>query len=77
MFNQSISSGIVPVEWNLLDLSEFLKRAQERMLTDNYRPISIISAVAKIFERIIYDQFCKYLNDNDLLANCQSETNPA
>ena len=25
-----------------------------------------------MFERIIYDQFFKYLNDNDLLINCQS-----
>ena len=26
-----------------------------------------------VFERIIYDQVFKYLNDNDLLVNCQSE----
>ena len=25
-----------------------------------------------MFERIIYDQFFKYLSDNDLLVNCQS-----
>ena len=25
-----------------------------------------------MFERLIYDQFFKYLNDNDLLVNCQS-----
>ena len=31
-----------------------------------------IPAVAKFFERIIYNQFYSYLNDNDLLANCQS-----
>ena len=37
-----------------------------------YRPIPIIPAVAKSFERIIYNQFYSYLNDNDLLANYQS-----
>ena len=36
------------------------------------RAISIIPVVAKVFERIMYNQFYKYLNDNDLLANCQS-----
>ena len=28
--------------------------------------------IAKIFEKIIYDQFYKYLSVNNLLSNCQS-----
>ena len=39
---------------------------------NNYRPISIIPTVAKIFEKIVYDQLCEYLNDNNLLTHCQS-----
>lgn len=34
--------------------------------------LDYIPAVAMLFERINHDQFYKYLNDNDLLANCQS-----
>ena len=44
----------------------------KRQDVNNYRPITIIPAVAKVFKRIIYDQFFKYLNNNDLLVNCQS-----
>ena len=36
---------------------------------NNYRPISIIPTVAK---KIVYDQLCEYLNDNNLLIHCQS-----
>ena len=43
-------------------------------IENNEISISIIPAAAKIFERIIYNQFYSYLNDNDLLANCQSGT---
>ena len=34
--------------------------------------ISIIPAVSKIFEKIIFDQLYAYLNDNNLLSQCQS-----
>ena len=46
----------------------------KRQDVNNHRPISIIPAVAKVFERIIYDQFYRFLYDNDLLAAC---VNPA
>ena len=71
IFNQSLSSGIVPLEWKLARVTPIFKKGK-RQDVNNYRSISIIPVVAKVFERIIYDQFYKYLNDNDLLANCQS-----
>ena len=71
LFNQSISSGIVPTEWKLARVTPIFKKGKRQDVND-YRPMSIIPAVAKVFERIIYDQFFKYLNDNDLLVNCQS-----
>ena len=71
LFNQSISFGIVPTEWKLARVMPIFKKGKRQDL-NNYRPISIIPAVAKVFERIIYDQLFKYLSDNDLLVNCQS-----
>ena len=62
IFNQSIDTGIFPDEW---------KNAR-RSDPSNYRPISIIPVVAKVFERIIYDQLYHYLNENDLLSRHQS-----
>ena len=38
----------------------------------NYRPISVIPTVAKIFEKIVCDQPYNYLNENNLLTSCQS-----
>ena len=39
---------------------------------DNYRPISILSTVAKIFEKLICGQLNKYLVDQNVLTKYQS-----
>ena len=50
----------------------FKKGSGKRDDPNNYRPISIIPTVAKIFENIVYDQLYECLNDNNLFAHCQS-----
>ena len=37
----------------------------------NYRPISVLPAISKIMERILYDQLYDYLTKFDLLSDCQ------
>ena len=37
----------------------------------NYRPISILTALNKIFERILHSQLSKYIEDNELLPKFQ------
>ena len=40
---------------------------------NNYRPISVIPTVAKIFEKSIYDELYQYLNENGLLNSGHSD----
>ena len=39
---------------------------------NNYRPISVISVVAKIFEKFTFEQLYEYLNNNNLISTSQS-----
>ena len=71
IFNQSLLTGIYPSDWKLAKVTPIFKNGSKTDL-NNYRPISVIPAVAKIFEKIIYDQLYNYLNVNDLLTSCQS-----
>ena len=50
----------------------FFKKVGSRSDPSNYRPISIILVVAKVFERIVYVQLYHYLNENNLLSRHQS-----
>ena len=71
IFNQSIISGIFPEEWKSAKVTPLFKNGQ-RSDPNNYRPISVTPIVAKVFERIIYDQLYDYLTANNLISSCQS-----
>ena len=71
IFNQSLLTGIYPSDWKLAKVTPIFKTGSKTNL-NNYRPISVIPAVAKIFEKIIYDQLYNYLNVNNLSTSCQS-----
>ena len=71
IFNLSIITGVFPEEWKCSKVIPLFKQG-ERADMNNYRPISIIPVVAKVFERIIYDQLYAYLSDNNMIATHQS-----
>ena len=46
------------------------KKSQGSTL-DNYRPISILPVVSKLMERILYDQICNCLMEQNILSGHQ------
>ena len=71
VFAKSIETGIFPDEWKLARVTPIFKKG-ERDDPNNYRPISVIPSVAKIFEKCVCDQLSEYLNANNPLSHCQS-----
>ena len=71
IFNQSISQGVFPDDWESARLAPLFKQGDRDDL-NNYRPISVISVVAKVFERIIYDQVYAYLGEHNIICKHQS-----
>ena len=55
ILHQSILTGIFPCDWKLAKVSPIFKNGSKSDL-NNYWPISVIHAIAKIFEKIVYDQ---------------------
>ena len=53
-----------PTEWKLARVSPIFKKGK-RDDPNNYRSISSIPTVAKIFGQIVYDLLCEYLNENN------------
>ena len=55
IFNQSIGQGIFPDDWKCARVA-LLFKAGDRNDVNNYRPISVISVVAEVFERTVYER---------------------
>ena len=68
IFNQSLATGIFPSDWKMAKVSPIFIKSD----LNNYRPISVIPTLAKIFEKIICDQLYQYLDENGLLNSGQS-----
>ena len=70
IINQMITTGNFPESFKKSKIVSLFKKGAPSLLT-NYRPISLLPTISKIFERIIHDQMYEYLNDNNLLAELQ------
>ena len=67
IFNQSVSQGIFPDDWKCAKVTPLFKQGDRDDL-NNYRPISVISVMAKVFKRIVYDQLYAYLEEHNIIC---------
>ena len=68
--NLSIRSGVCPDGWKIARVTPIHKDG-DRSDPGNYRPISVLSAVSKIVERIVHSQLSNYLDKYSILSNSQ------
>ena len=59
IFNQSIRTGLFPSGWKVGKVTPIYKTGEKTCMS-NYRPISVISIVAKIMEKLIHNQIYEY-----------------
>lgn len=75
IFNVSIQTGIFPDDWKFAKVSPIYKEG-DKSDCGNYRPISVISAVAKLFEKLMYAQLSSFLIENNIINEQQSGFRP-
>ena len=71
LFNISISTGIFPKCHKLARCVPVFKRNGDSSLVTNYRPISIITSISKLLEKIVGKNFIEYLEGNKILCEQQ------
>ena len=60
-FNNSLSSSTFPTALKYADVKPVFKK-DDKTNKGNYRPISILPTLSKVYERLIYNQMYPYFN---------------
>ena len=70
VFNQSLSSGIVPDDMKVARITPIHKKGKIDDV-NNYRPVSVLNIFSKILERCIYKRLLNFVNKHDILFKNQ------
>ena len=70
IFNKSISTGEVPKEWKVAEVTAIFKKGNKQE-PGNYRPVSLTSITCKVLESLISDSIRNYFETNSFFTNCQ------
>lgn len=70
IINQSLSNGIFPYKLKIAKVIPIFKK-DDFHLVNNYRPISLLPAISKVFEKVVHNQLMSYFLENNLFYDHQ------
>ena len=70
LFNLSLSSNCIPSQWKEAIIVPVFKKGN-RQNPDNYRPISLTSAICRLFETVLINKLLPFILERNLLSRYQ------
>ena len=75
IFDNILITGIFPNQWKEANVTPVHKKNDKQVVT-NYRPISLLPILSKVYEKIIFKNLYNYLMANKFISNNQSGFRP-
>jgi hypothetical protein len=72
LFNKVLKSGEVPYEWTTGIIVPLFKNKGHNTEAKNYRGITLLSCIGKLFTNILNDRLTLFVESNDVLKECQT-----
>ncbi|GFS48794.1 probable RNA-directed DNA polymerase from transposon X-element [Trichonephila clavipes] len=69
IFNSCLQQNYFPQEWKHALITVIPKTGKDDKFPDNYRPISLISSLGKIFEKILLKHINSYCEENNIIPD--------
>ena len=70
LISQSLSTGIFPNELKIYRVKPLYKSGNSSLLS-NYRPISVLFSISKVYEYVVFKQLLNYMECNKLFYTDQ------
>ena len=70
IINQMLNTGIFPNNLKVAKIIPIYKK-DDQFIFDNYRPISLLPVMSKLFEKVIFKQLYTFFQDNKLFYESQ------
>ena len=72
IINQSLNRGVFPDNLKIAKVKPLFKKDDPSSFT-NYRPISLLPVISKIFEKVIHSHFFCYFTKSNMLSHFQCD----
>lgn len=72
LFNYVFDSGIIPISWLEGIIRPIYKNKGDPKLVNNYRPITILSCLGKLFTAVLNNRLTMYLDNENILNENQA-----
>ena len=71
IINQSFTTGVMPDCWKVGVVIPIFKPGKEKFKVQSYRPITLLSCMSKIMERVMQTRLQYWVDSNELLSKSQ------
>ncbi|GFX63094.1 RNA-directed DNA polymerase from mobile element jockey [Trichonephila clavipes] len=71
IFNKCLMYGYFPDAWKHAIITLLPKKGKDTKLAINYRPISLLSSIGKIYEKIILSRLKEHADNNNIIPSFQ------
>lgn len=71
IFNACLRLGYFPNSWKLAHIILFHKPGKDKNKPESYRPISLLTTLSKLFEKVIYTRLLQLVDNQDILPPFQ------
>ena len=75
IYTSIVNTGIFPSQWKRANVTPVHKK-NDKQIIGNYRPISLLPVLSKVFEKIIFKHIYNHLISNNLISKHQSGFRP-